>query len=408
MDPNGSKDNMFNSWTKTLIATYIDLFVRLAAIFFVLFIVTELLARGTYGGGGYSGTNHYGIIGWIIITLGLLNFARQAPKFVSDMLGIKGLGGFRLFGGLTDFRATASMAIAPVTGAVAGAVAGKNVGGKIWGGISGFFGGGANAAHSYFENGDKPLDWHRIDAARMRYNDQRYVMANDGTTFLDRMKARGQRLAGLQTDKQKNDELNAIYEKDSSLNSQMIDWLKNDKDDTFGLSAKAIRVFGGNTKITVGNAAHNYELDINKKYSIYDFEEIKRTLKSQGVQDEELVDLDKIIKAQQNARIHQCATNPDANKPNELVFQAIIHNRVQHLSKNSNIDAYKIYAELDDGKIGTQYTDSHGVTIDATFGKLKGTGSVSENRSKLNKVSHDSEVAKAAHDRVFHEENNRH
>ena len=86
MNPNGSKDNAFNSWVKTLTTTYLDLFVRLAVVYFVIFLIQDMIANGlaikTLNG-------QAGIFSLIIIWIGLFIFAKQAPKFFKDVLGLK-------------------------------------------------------------------------------------------------------------------------------------------------------------------------------------------------------------------------------------------------------------------------------------------------------------------------------
>ena len=43
MDPKGSKDSAFNSWVKTLTSTYLDLFIRLAAVYFAIFLIQDMI-----------------------------------------------------------------------------------------------------------------------------------------------------------------------------------------------------------------------------------------------------------------------------------------------------------------------------------------------------------------------------
>ena len=81
----------FDNWTKTLMSTYIDLFVRLAIIYFGLFLIQILMEGGLdilgSNAKGFSFT--YGVA-YIFILLGVLVFMKQAPQFLKDILGIKG------------------------------------------------------------------------------------------------------------------------------------------------------------------------------------------------------------------------------------------------------------------------------------------------------------------------------
>lgn len=76
----------FKTWYQTALKVYADLFIRLIVIYFIVYIMV------TIGSGGMS-------IGFltdpfvvIYIIVGLLFFAKQAPKFICDILGIKSDG----------------------------------------------------------------------------------------------------------------------------------------------------------------------------------------------------------------------------------------------------------------------------------------------------------------------------
>ena len=83
-----SKDNgTFGTWVKNVTSTYVDLFVRLAIIYFVINLIDQLI-RWRVG-------HLHGIVGsisFVMIVVGLFIFAKEAPKFIKDVLGIKGTG----------------------------------------------------------------------------------------------------------------------------------------------------------------------------------------------------------------------------------------------------------------------------------------------------------------------------
>lgn len=89
VEPKSAKDGMFASWVKALTSTYLDLFLRLAIVYFVIFIIQEMMVNGIIidQAGGIVG-----ITSCIFIWIGLFFFARMAPKFIKDVLGIKGTG----------------------------------------------------------------------------------------------------------------------------------------------------------------------------------------------------------------------------------------------------------------------------------------------------------------------------
>ncbi len=81
----------FDNWTKSLISTYVDLFVRLAIVYFGLFMVQVLMNGGMdIFGSNVQGFTFTSGIAFIFIILGILVFMKQAPQFIKDVLGIKG------------------------------------------------------------------------------------------------------------------------------------------------------------------------------------------------------------------------------------------------------------------------------------------------------------------------------
>lgn len=87
----GKGEDSFSLWTKALISTYLDLFIRLAVIYIVLFFVQTILVSGwqttiNYG----SGNILIGAFAQLFIIIGLMFFAKQAPKYIKEVLGFKG------------------------------------------------------------------------------------------------------------------------------------------------------------------------------------------------------------------------------------------------------------------------------------------------------------------------------
>ena len=95
IDPKSSKDGgAFSSWVKSLTSTYLDLFLRLAIIYFVIFLIQDMITNGIIIN---DASGMVGIFSFIFIIVGLLIFAKMAPKFIKDALGVKG-GGLSNFG----------------------------------------------------------------------------------------------------------------------------------------------------------------------------------------------------------------------------------------------------------------------------------------------------------------------
>jgi len=88
IDPKSEKDGAFGNWTKSLISTYIDLFIRLAIIYFGAYIIQTIFTGGIELPN--SGDGIVNAFATVALIIGVLIFMKQAPKFLKDMLGIKG------------------------------------------------------------------------------------------------------------------------------------------------------------------------------------------------------------------------------------------------------------------------------------------------------------------------------
>lgn len=88
IDPKSSENGSFASWTKSLISTYLDLFIRLGIVYFAIFLVQEICENGL---DIPISNGAVGVISSIFIIVGIFYFARMAPKFITDALGLKGM-----------------------------------------------------------------------------------------------------------------------------------------------------------------------------------------------------------------------------------------------------------------------------------------------------------------------------
>lgn len=129
IDPKASKDGSFAAWSKTLISTYIDLFVKLGTVYLVLLLASALFKQELFDKAAYnnfSGLSYLYV--QVFLVIGLFQFAKMAPKFIKDALGIKdnggGSGGFmgKAFAGMAG--AAAGFAGGVATGGLAGGLSG--------------------------------------------------------------------------------------------------------------------------------------------------------------------------------------------------------------------------------------------------------------------------------------------
>jgi len=135
VDPKSQKDGAFQSWLKELGKTFADIFIKLGLIYLVLFFISELQNHNLFVGYGKAGDAAASPVRLmylrVFLIIGLLMFAKQAPKFIRTIFGLKDNkeGSFlgNLASGLAGFGA----------GAVSGAISGRGLRGAITGGISG-------------------------------------------------------------------------------------------------------------------------------------------------------------------------------------------------------------------------------------------------------------------------------
>ena len=88
------KEAIFDKWLKNLKNTYLDVFIRLIIIYFSLFAIS--LVPGVIdnmgvdaGGGGISGFAVW-LLAKVILILGILKFAQDAPALIKDFFGNAG------------------------------------------------------------------------------------------------------------------------------------------------------------------------------------------------------------------------------------------------------------------------------------------------------------------------------
>lgn len=86
----GKGEDAFSSWVRSLTSTYLELFIRLAIMYFVIYLINDMIANGIVIN---TGTGMVGILSFVFIVIGIFIFARMAPRFIENSLGIKGMGG---------------------------------------------------------------------------------------------------------------------------------------------------------------------------------------------------------------------------------------------------------------------------------------------------------------------------
>ena len=83
---------LFDKWFKEIKDTYLLLFIRLAIIYFVIFMISYVISNFNWqtGGGGFFESPLVFLFARLFIICGMLVFAKQAPKLIETMIGSLG------------------------------------------------------------------------------------------------------------------------------------------------------------------------------------------------------------------------------------------------------------------------------------------------------------------------------
>ncbi len=95
-------DKVFSTWTKKTVNTFLEVFIRVLIIYFVIYLIATLPdLTGDFWVNPFSNSqvilpsSGVKLFAKVFIILGLIVFAKQAPKLISEMFGIDG-GGIKL------------------------------------------------------------------------------------------------------------------------------------------------------------------------------------------------------------------------------------------------------------------------------------------------------------------------
>jgi len=95
----GQKEKMYDKWFKELLNTYLDVFIRLIIIFFALFAVSLVpeMIETLWSSIADSDSNAFvKLLAMVIVILGILKFAQEAPELLKTFFGSAGGGKFAL------------------------------------------------------------------------------------------------------------------------------------------------------------------------------------------------------------------------------------------------------------------------------------------------------------------------
>lgn len=132
IDPKSSKDGAFSHWLKSLISTFLEIFFKLGLVYLVLMFMQYVINGELFSNyPSFSGPN--GAVRSSFLTLALILalflFAKEAPKFIKDAMGIKDTGG--------GFGQGMGAAMGAIGGAIGGFIGGRGLAGMATGAMAG-------------------------------------------------------------------------------------------------------------------------------------------------------------------------------------------------------------------------------------------------------------------------------
>lgn len=275
IDPKASKEGAFSAWLKSFVSTYIDLFVKLGTVYLILLLAQALFSDQLFAKTDFKGLSFLYVRVFLII--GLFQFAKSAPKFIKDALGIKDNGG-GFMDSLKTLGAAAGLAGGAVLGGIGGMASGiaaaKASGSKnpltylnkfVGGGLAGIGRGGIHGAKGAAK-GNPFAGASSALAAQNAITQRKIAAAAAGSTFLGRAGARTSEFFTGQTaadkDQAKLDELEeekAGYDRIAQTNGNLYDYIM-DKGAKQGASTVVAAKYAG-----LGVLAMTYD-DFNSAY----------------------------------------------------------------------------------------------------------------------------------------------
>lgn len=176
IDPKSSKNGIMSKWAKNYMSTYLGLFIRVAAVNFVIFTIDAIVNNSEI-----SGHALFDFI-TVVTIFGALMFAKEVPKLISDLTGVDLKGNFQI-NPIKRFEDTA-IGGKNITGAVAG-LASRGIPGMIAG-----FAGGKGLSETWRTQNQRK-------ASNMAHRRAMEVARQNGSTLGGRMAERIHNYTGL-------------------------------------------------------------------------------------------------------------------------------------------------------------------------------------------------------------------
>ena len=183
------KEAIFDKWLKNLKDAYLDVFIRLAIIYFALFAIS--LVPGVIDNMGVDADGNFMVwlLAKVVLILGILKFAQDAPGLLKEFFGNSGTFALKSPKKQWEENKLASKGVGMIAGGIGGAAVGlsrnlnrssnESTKDRAWSGTRGLFGGLYHGARNGIKNGSTDLKGSISSAAdsveehRQTYNARR-------------------------------------------------------------------------------------------------------------------------------------------------------------------------------------------------------------------------------------------
>lgn len=240
-DPKSGKDGMFKKWTSMCVKTYLDLFIRLFALYFGIYVITLI--------GKFRDVSTGEVVsGWLVsifMIVGILIFVKKLPDILKESLGLDG-GTFkdfklnplkRLENDMLGAKQIAGVGAAGLAGAAAfgtnlasGVANKKGLFGKTFGALGSAIAGGTSASVRGLGGAAKGekfgKNFSNSYGTAMKNKQARADRLDDGVKWGEMMTSKLQQTMGIHTKgeavKAANDKLKAIQDAYKSMESAAV------------------------------------------------------------------------------------------------------------------------------------------------------------------------------------------
>lgn len=253
IDPKSGKDGMFKKWTGMCVKTYLDLFIRLFALFFGIYIISLI---GTFKSVFSGETITDGIIN-VFLIIGVLIFIKKLPEILKDSLGLEG-GTFKDFklnplkrieedaiGGkaiLAGGKGLVAGTAAGLAAAGANAILAPGKGGRFFGGIAGFTSAFSKGLAGGIKGEKFGKNFANSYGAAMKNKMSRADRIDDGVKWSEMMISKAQQNLGMHTEgeraKSVSDNIDAFQKaydiiKNAAVGSDSASWTSSTTGKTY-------------------------------------------------------------------------------------------------------------------------------------------------------------------------------